>query len=103
MLGRLLGGLVVLAVLPIAIASVAGFFGAWSWGLDLAAAFRPQYAVVLALASLLAGILGRRGGAFFLALLALLNAALVAPLWFPARAPAPQSSAIKLHYHNVHG
>jgi len=93
----------VLAALPIAIASVAGFFGAWSWGLDLAAAFRPQYAVVLAVASLLAGILGRRGGAFLLALVALLNAALVAPLWFPARAPAPQSSTIKLHYHNVHG
>lgn len=100
---QILGVLILMVAVPPAVLSVAGFFGAWSWALDLAAAFRPQYAVVLAGLAAGVGLLGRRGSAAVLGVLAIVNAVLVAPLWLSAPEPAAHTATLRVLFHNVHG
>jgi endonuclease/exonuclease/phosphatase (EEP) superfamily protein YafD len=74
--------LVALPALALAVLTVLAFFGGWWWPLDLLAAFRPQYAVALAVLGLVLVLARwRRTGAAIL-LAALANAAVVVPLYF---------------------
>lgn len=74
----------------LAVSSVAAFFGAWWWPLDLLANFRPQYGVVLVSASvlLLAGRWRRTG--LVVLVTGLLNVALVGILYLPRPQPTSE-------------
>lgn len=75
--------LVVVPALVVTTAAVAGFFGGWWWAVDLLSNFRPQYAVVGTLlgAVLVVGRWRKTGAA--VAVVGLVNAALVGLLWMP--------------------
>jgi endonuclease/exonuclease/phosphatase (EEP) superfamily protein YafD len=68
----------------VAVGSLLGFFGRWSWELDLLANFRPQYVLALTVLglALLAGRWRKTAAAVLGAALA--NAVVVAPLFLPA-------------------
>ena len=74
--------LVALPAIVLVVFTVLAFFGNWWWVLDLLAAFRPQYTLVLAaLGLVLVAVRWRRIGAVTL-VGALVNAAVVVPLYF---------------------
>lgn len=80
-----------------------GFFGGWWWVADLVTALRPQYAVVLIVAAVLLVVLGAPRLAGLVAVPALVNLVLIAPLWLGSPAPAAPGDALRVHFHNVHG
>lgn len=80
---RIVQSVAAAAGIPIAVASLVGFAGSAWWVLDLFAHFRVQYAVALAACAALALAARGRAVAAGLAAFALLNAALVAPLYVP--------------------
>ena len=94
---------VAIPVLLIGLISLAGFFGGWFWVFDLAASFRPQFAVVL-----LAGgvaLLLRSWPRLGWAILALgvVNLAYVAPLFWGKQNVPATSPSIRVVSFNVQG
>jgi endonuclease/exonuclease/phosphatase (EEP) superfamily protein YafD len=98
---RILSVPVMLVALPVAAASLAGFFGAQWWLFDVISSFRAQYAVVLAASAavlalarwwVLAGIAG---------LACLLNLAVIFPLYLPRADTAEDSARITVLSFNV--
>ncbi len=74
--------LIALPAMLLVVFTLAAFFGGWWWIFDLLASFRPQYALSLSVLGLvLVAVRWRRIGAVALAG-ALINAALVVPLYF---------------------
>ena len=72
-------------------ATVLGFFDRYHYLLDILAQFRVQYAIVLGICgAILLGFRRRRQAATFVAL-AVVNAALVAPLYFGGKKAAPNA------------
>jgi len=97
------GGLLEVLGALLSIATVVGFLGGWYWLADLFAHFRAQYFVGL---SILTGIFallpGRRFVALLFGCLALINAAVLAPLYVPrAAATVPAAAAARLIVQNV--
>jgi endonuclease/exonuclease/phosphatase (EEP) superfamily protein YafD len=81
------------------LATLAGFFGGTWWVLDLFAGFRHQLAVGLILIAVVAAIARWRKTAVAIGLLAVVNLALVAPLFFgPSR---PENSQLRVLSFNV--
>ena len=85
-----------------ACASVAGFLGAWSWFLDLFAHFRVQYFLTLAIVALISLLERRKRDAAIFGALALLNLAVLVPLYFgwPA-APVTTGKPLRMVLANV--
>jgi endonuclease/exonuclease/phosphatase (EEP) superfamily protein YafD len=96
-------GLILLGAIPAAVLSLLGFFGGWWWVFDLAAAFRVQYAVVLTLAAALLLVVRARRSALAIAVVAILNGVVVAPLWLGVPVPGAEGATLRVHFHNVHG
>jgi len=81
------------------LATLAGFFGGTWWVLDLFAGFRHQLAVGLILIAVVAAIARWKKTAVAIGLLAVVNVALVAPLFFgPSR---PETSQLRILSFNV--
>jgi endonuclease/exonuclease/phosphatase (EEP) superfamily protein YafD len=98
---RILSVPVMLVALPVAAASVAGFFGAQWWLFDVISSFRVQYAAILSVAVLvlvlarwwvLAGVAG---------LALLLNLAVILPLYLPRAEPSAELPRITVLSFNV--
>ncbi len=81
-------GLTVAGGAVVATATVLGFFGARAWYLDLFSHFRVQYFLALAAAALVLAALRWLKTATAFGLLALVNLAVLAPLYF-GRTPMP--------------
>ncbi|HEX7099058.1 MAG TPA: endonuclease/exonuclease/phosphatase family protein [Acidimicrobiia bacterium] len=89
--------LLAIPAVALTLVTVAAFFGRWSWLLDVAANFRVQYTAILALTAvfLLLARWWKTGSIVLVG--ALINAAVVAPLYFggpPADAPTEASLRI---------
>lgn len=81
------------------LATLAGFFGGTWWVLDLFAGFRHQLAIGLILIAVVAAIARWKKTAVAIGLLAVVNLALVAPLFFgPSR---PETSHLRVLSFNV--
>lgn len=81
------------------LATLAGFFGGTWWVLDLFAGFRHQLAVALILIAVVAAIARWKKTAVAIGLLAVVNLALVAPLFFgPSR---PETSQLRVLSFNI--
>lgn len=95
--------LVAIPAVLIAAVSLCGFFGKWIWPLDLASSFRPQYAIGLLAAGavLLLGKWRRLGWAVLI--VGLVNAALVAPLFWGRQDVPPDSPRMRVVSFNVQG
>ena len=97
--------LIVVAIpaLLIGLISLAGFFGRWFWVFDLAASFRPQYAVVLLAGgvALLLRSWPRLGSTILI--VGLVNLAYVAPLFWGRQNIPAASPAIRVVSFNVQG
>ena len=97
--------LIVVAIpaLLIGLISLAGFFGRWWWVLDLAASFRPQFAVVLLAggAALLVRSWPRMG--WVILTLGIVNLAYVAPLFWGRQDIPAASPTIRVVSFNVQG
>ncbi|MGH8911497.1 MAG: endonuclease/exonuclease/phosphatase family protein, partial [Acidimicrobiia bacterium] len=93
--------LVAIPAVTLVVVSVAAFFGRWSWVLDVLANFRPQYVVVLlAFAALL--FLGRwRKTAAVVLGGAILNAAVVAPLFLGGGTTIPPEEPLRVLSFNL--
>lgn len=95
----------ILVVVPAAVvtaAALAGFLGGWWWAFDLLSNFRPQYAVVGTLLGvvLVVGKWRKTGAA--VAVVGLVNAALVGILWMPpSDSQAPASEGFTVMTFNV--
>lgn len=75
------------------LATVAGFFGAWWWRLDLFSHFRVQYAAALIAAAAAAAMLRRRAWFAGFVLLCAINVALALPLYIgTGRARLPEGT-----------
>ncbi len=72
-----------LAVISLAMASLLPFAGRLHWRIDLFSHFRTQYFIGLAALLLISLLVGNRRGAIIALVFALLNAALIAPLYLP--------------------
>lgn len=83
--------------------SMLGHLGRWWWIFDLAAALRPQYAAALALTTVLLFAVGARRAALALAVVALVEVAMIVPLWIAAGPAADSDASLRVHFHNVHG
>ena len=95
-------GLVACLLTALAAATLLAFLGRWHWRLDLLAHTRPQLAgVALALALLALPLRAWRLAAVG-AVMALVNAALIAPLFVGGRAPGAATPQITLMHFNVH-
>jgi endonuclease/exonuclease/phosphatase (EEP) superfamily protein YafD len=70
-----------------ALATIAAFFGRWSWRADLLANFRPQYAALLGLLALVLAAGRWWKTALLAALAATINLVLVAILFMPTASP----------------
>jgi endonuclease/exonuclease/phosphatase (EEP) superfamily protein YafD len=92
-----------LAVFPLALATVASHLGTWWWGFALIAHFRPHLAA-LSLVSLGAGLLwrARLGTALSLALLAINTAPLLPYLGLATRSSATPSANLRVLAYNMH-
>lgn len=102
-LARRLTNLLKIAVLLTGVATVAGWLGGVWWMLDLAAHFRVQYALALALAAIVALALRRWKLAVAALCLAALNAAILLPYWPPrVEKTPPPANAIRIVSFNVH-
>lgn len=89
--------LVVIPAVVVTAAALAGFAGGWWWAFDLLSNFRPQYAVVGTLLGvvLVVGKWRKTGAA--VAVVGLVNAALVGMLWMPppgSQAPASEGFTV---------
>jgi len=89
---RLPGGMVAALGGVVSLATLAGCLGSWWWPLDLAANFRPQYAVLLVVLAPAALALRYRRTAVALALVALVNLALVWPYLSGVRLGPPDDA-----------
>lgn len=101
--GRVADTLSGLALVAGALATLAGFLGAWSWALDLFSHFRVQYALLL-LGVAVVGALRRRRWIAWPALgVALIDLAAVAPLYLggAAAARAAPSGDVRILVANV--
>ena len=79
-----------------------GFLGTWSWLCDLFSHFRAQYFIALALSGALLLIPRWRKTAAAFGLLALVNLAVILPLYLPpAPKPAPGVPSVRLFLLNV--
>ena len=99
---RVGGGVVVVGAVAATVATVVGFGGRAWWVFDLAANFRPLYAIALTVAA--GGLLALRWrrSAFVAAVAAAMNLVLVAPYLVGASAaPAPDASALEVVSFNV--
>lgn len=95
---RALSVLAALILLGTAAASAAGWLGGLDWRLDLAAHFRPYYALAALLALALAGALGRRLVAGLAGLLLAAELAAIAPLWLGGPAPTGPAALRIVHF-----
>jgi endonuclease/exonuclease/phosphatase (EEP) superfamily protein YafD len=100
---RVVVALTLAGAVPVATLSLAAFLGGWWWLLDVAAALRPQYAAWLAAAAVVLVLLGARRSGAGIAAIALVNVAVIAPLWLDAPAAADGHETVRIHFHNVHG
>jgi len=82
-------------------ATLGALVGSWWWPLDLLSSFHPQYAVLLGVFGLLHLLLRSRAMAIWLLAVALVNAAVVAPLLFGGGpdpdAPGPHLSVMSFN------
>ena len=87
-----------------AIISLAGFFGAWTWWLEILSHFRMQYTICFLLLAL-AYVPGKKWRGFAGAMiLASINASPVLLfLWPPAPAPPPGDTVFRAMLMNVNG
>jgi endonuclease/exonuclease/phosphatase (EEP) superfamily protein YafD len=83
--------------------TLGGFFARYSWRLEQLCHFRVQYFWLLAAAAVVLFVAQRRllGLAGFAA--AIVNGALIAPIYVPADQPAPDGSSLRLLSYNVLG
>ncbi len=95
--------LVAIPALLIGVISLVGFFGKWFWVFDLAASFRPQYAVGLLAAgtALLLRSWPRLG--WVILIMGLANLAYVAPMFWGKQNVPPESPRLRVVSINVHG
>lgn len=85
------------------LASCIGFLGAGWWPFDLASHFRIQYFAALVLTGGTSLLFKRRRLAFASLAGALLNAAVILPLWIPPAAPLPtQGQRLRAMTFNIH-
>ncbi len=68
--------------------TVLGFLGRWWWGFDIVSSFRPQYLVAGVTTGLVVGALASWPAGLALVLAALINVAVIAPLYLGS-GPAP--------------
>jgi endonuclease/exonuclease/phosphatase (EEP) superfamily protein YafD len=93
------------AIVALAIAALtgAGFAARAAWTFDLAASFRPQYAVIAGAAAIVLLVRRRLALAGGAAAVALLNAALVVPLYFGGATTPADASSLTMVSHNLNG
>ena len=77
-------GVVIAGGSMVAASTVLGLLGRFGWWLDLFSHFRAQYSVLLALAIVVCCLLGRWNAAIVFGAFLVVNAALIAPLYFGA-------------------
>lgn len=93
--------LVAIPAVGLAVVTVAAFLGRWSWVLDVLANFRPQY-VVAGLATAAVLFLGRwRRTAAVALITALVNAAVVVPLFLGEGRLVPPEDPLRILSFNV--
>ncbi len=96
--------MLVLPALAVAAWSVLSFFGELWWTFDLAANFRPHFAVALVVMALFLVLAGRRRSAFIIGLVGLVNAAVVVPLFIaPSVSGEPIGETLSVMTFNVNG
>ena len=96
--------MIVLAVFAIALAliSMGAFFGRWVWWLDVAANFRAQYVVALALLGLLIAMSRWRKTGYAVLAVALVNLIVVLPLFIGSPAdPVADASGLRIMSFNL--
>ena len=95
--------LVIVAVL-VALTSIAAFFGSIWWTLDLVANFRPHFVVALGVLGLLLVVVRRGRVGIGVLLVALLNLAVVAPLFIsPQPTVSGEEPSVRVMSFNVRG
>jgi len=101
--GLRLPGIIAAAGCLAAVGTVAGFASGLWWPFDLACHFRVQYLVTLASAALLLALTRKKVWAAVLAAFALMNLAVIAPLYFSADRPplAPDVPTYRVFLLNV--
>ncbi len=89
---RTIAGATLLATVLAGIATVLGFMGAFAWPLDLCSHFRAQYLISLLIGAVILLAMKRRKSAAILGLLAIVNLAVIVPLYFGRATPSPGPS-----------
>ena len=95
--------LVAIPALLIGVVSLGGFLGGWVWPLDLAASFRPQYAVGLLLAAAVLLLRKWRRLGWVTLIIGLVNLAFVAPLFWGRQDVPPDAPRLRVVSINIQG
>jgi endonuclease/exonuclease/phosphatase (EEP) superfamily protein YafD len=98
---RILGALVAIIAIPLALLSVATFFGSLDWRLDLVANGRVQLWWVGGALAVLAILSRSRTAIASSAAVAVLNVAVVVPLYLPAADATPAGDAVRILSFNL--
>lgn len=94
--------LLVVFALALALISVSAFLGRWVWWLDVAANFRAQYVVALALLGLLIAMSRWRKTGYAILAVALVNLIAVLPLFVGSPAdPSPEANDLRVMSYNL--
>lgn len=89
---RTIAGATLLAEMLSGIATVLGFMGSFAWPLDLCSHFRVQYLISLLIGAVILLAMRRRTSAAIFGLLAIVNLAVIVPLYFGRDTPSPGPS-----------
>ena len=87
----------------LALLATAGFFARWEWRCELACHFRLQYFWLLTVVAIILLLMRYRVWAMTAALVAGVNLAMVAPIYWPAEQPEATGAKLRLVSFNVLG
>ncbi len=101
-MARKVSGVLAVAGGVVLAASLLGFLGSLAWWLDLLANFKLQFAIVLGVVGIVLMVMGRTAAAAAILAGALLNAAVIAPLYYRSPAdPAVDGPEVTLASFNI--
>jgi endonuclease/exonuclease/phosphatase (EEP) superfamily protein YafD len=101
-MARKVSGVLAVAGGVVLAASLLGFLGSLAWWLDMLANFKLQFAIVLGVVGIVLMVMGRTAAAAAMLAGALLNAAVIAPLYYRSPAdPALDSPQVTLASFNL--
>jgi endonuclease/exonuclease/phosphatase (EEP) superfamily protein YafD len=96
--------LLMVPAVAVAVASVLSFLGGLWWPLDLAANFRPHFAVALIAMAIFLVLAGRRRSGVVVLAVGIANVAVVAPLFLPPSVEGePLGESLRVMSFNVNG